>query len=49
MLFKIFQHYREEDFDKGLKLYDVFTMLYLLEPNSYETKEAEVQLNYKIA
>ena len=44
MLFQIFQHYREEDFDKGLKLYDVFTMLYLLEPTSYEVKEANVQI-----
>lgn len=30
MLYQIFQHYRENDFAKGLKLYDVFTVLYLL-------------------
>ncbi len=44
MLYQIFQHYREKDFDKGLKLYDVFTVLYLLDPESYETILASVRI-----
>ncbi|MCI2773381.1 ribonucleoside hydrolase RihC [Staphylococcus petrasii] len=44
MLYNIFQHYREEDFEIGLKLYDVFTILYLMDSASYEVKEADVQI-----
>lgn len=44
MLYQIFQHYREKDFAKGLKLYDVFTILYLLDPESYETIVASVRI-----
>ena len=44
MLYQIFQHYRENDFAKGLKLYDVFTVLYLLDPESYETILASVRI-----
>ncbi|MCI2933372.1 ribonucleoside hydrolase RihC [Staphylococcus haemolyticus] len=44
MLYQIFQHYREKDFAKGLKLYDVFTVLYLLDPESYETILASVRI-----
>ena len=34
----------ENDFAKGLKLYDVFTVLYLLDPESYETILASVRI-----
>lgn len=44
MLYQIFQHYKEKDFAKGLKLYDVFTVLYLLDPESYETILASVRI-----
>ncbi|MBE7355104.1 ribonucleoside hydrolase RihC [Staphylococcus haemolyticus] len=44
MLYQIFQHYREKDFAKGLKLYDVFTVLYLFDPESYETILASVRI-----
>ena len=44
MLYHIFQHYRGEDFKEGIKLYDAFTILYLLDPKSYEIKEADVQI-----
>lgn len=44
MLYHIFQHYREKDFALGLKLYDVFTVLYLLDQTSYVVKEANVQI-----
>ena len=44
MLYNIFQHYREDDFEVGLKLYDVFTILYLMDSESYEVKEANVQI-----
>ncbi|KAA2273858.1 MULTISPECIES: ribonucleoside hydrolase RihC [Staphylococcus] len=44
MLYQIFQHYREKDFAKVLKLYDVFTVLYLLDPESYETILASVRI-----
>ena len=29
---------------EGIKLYDAFTILYLLDPKSYEIKEADVQI-----
>ncbi|KAF1682113.1 ribonucleoside hydrolase RihC [Staphylococcus hominis] len=44
MLYHIFQHYRGEVFKEGIKLYDAFTILYLLDPKSYEIKEADVQI-----
>ncbi len=44
MLYNIFQHYREDDFETGLKLYDVFTILYLMDSENYEVKEADVQI-----
>ncbi|MGV3096183.1 MULTISPECIES: ribonucleoside hydrolase RihC [Staphylococcus] len=44
MLYQLFQHYREKDFAQGLKLYDVFTVLYLLDTESYETHLADVQI-----
>ena len=47
MLYHIFQHYRGEDFKEGIKLYDAFTILYLLDPKSYEIKKQMCKLNYK--
>ena len=44
MLYNLFQHYRSEDFDIGVKVYDVFTILYLLNPQSFIVKEADVQI-----
>lgn len=44
MLYHLFQNYKTEDIDQGLNLYDVFTILYLVAPDSYETLEAMVQV-----
>ena len=40
MLHDIFQHYRSEDFEYGVKIYDVFTILYLLSPQAFNVIEA---------
>ncbi|WP_251943170.1 ribonucleoside hydrolase RihC [Staphylococcus sp. Marseille-Q5304] len=44
MLYKIFKHYKGDDFEKGLNLYDVYTVLYLLHPEEFEVEEADVQI-----
>ena len=38
MLYNLFQHYKSEDFEIGFKLYDVFTILYLLDPEAFNVK-----------
>lgn len=44
MLHDLFQHYRGEDFEYGVKIYDVFTILYLIDPQAFQVKEADVQI-----
>lgn len=44
MLYNLFQHYKSEDFEIGFKLYDVFTILYLLDPEAFNVKEAYTQI-----
>lgn len=44
MLHDLFQHYRSEDSEYGVKIYDVFTILYLLQPQAFNVKEADVQI-----
>lgn len=44
MLYHLFQHYRTENIEHGLNVYDVFTILYLLNPNQYHTVSARLQI-----
>lgn len=44
MLYQIFKHYKGDDFEKGINVYDVYTILYLLHPEKFNVQEAEVQI-----
>ncbi|AVQ36548.1 ribonucleoside hydrolase RihC [Staphylococcus kloosii] len=44
MLHQLFSHYRGDDFEYGINIYDAYTMLYLLHPESFEVAEALVEI-----
>lgn len=44
MLHQLFKHYKGDDFEKGINVYDAYTILYLLHPEKFEVKEADVQI-----
>ena len=44
MLFQLFQHYRTENVHEGIKLYDVFTILYLIDADLFNVFDANVQI-----
>lgn len=44
MLSQLFQHYRTENVHEGLKLYDVFTILYLIDADLFNVFDANVQI-----
>ena len=44
MLHQLFKHYREDDFEKGINVYDAYTLLYLLHPEHFDVREADVQI-----
>ena len=44
MLHDLFRHYRGDDFDKGIKIYDAYTILYLLHPEDFNTVRAHVAI-----
>lgn len=44
MLHHLFKHYKGDDFEKGINVYDVYTVLYLLHPEKFEVEEADVQV-----
>src|SRR5699024_3038178 len=35
MLHQLFKHYRGDDFEKGINVYDAYTLLYLLHPEHF--------------
>ncbi|MFF5916536.1 ribonucleoside hydrolase RihC [Staphylococcus pasteuri] len=44
MLYHLLQHYRTENVHEGIKLYDVFTILYLINPDIFNVYDAYVQI-----
>ncbi|MDW4184873.1 nucleoside hydrolase [Staphylococcus saprophyticus] len=44
MLHQLFKHYKGDDFEKGINVYDAYTILYLLHPEKFDVKEADVQI-----
>src|SRR5699024_6195607 len=44
MLHQIFKHYKGDDFEKGINVYDAYTVLYLLHPEQFNVVEADVQI-----
>ena len=44
MLHQLFNHYRGDDFEKGINVYDAYTLLYLLHPEHFDVQEADVQI-----
>ena len=44
MLHQLFKHYKGDDFEKGINIYDAYTILYLLHPEKFDVKEADVQI-----
>ena len=42
MLHQLFKHYRGDDFEKGINVYDAYTLLYLLHPEHFVVREADV-------
>lgn len=44
MLHQLFKHYRGDDFEKGTNVYDAYTILYLLHPDSFVVASANVQI-----
>ncbi|MBO1198940.1 ribonucleoside hydrolase RihC [Staphylococcus simiae] len=44
MLYHLFKHYRSEDFETQVNIYDVFTILYLLKPSYFKSYEALVKV-----
>ncbi|EHJ08474.1 ribonucleoside hydrolase RihC [Staphylococcus simiae] len=44
MLYHLFKHYRSEDFETQLNIYDVFTILYLLKPSDFISYDALVNV-----
>lgn len=44
MLHQLFKHYRGDDFEKGINVYDAYTLLYLLHPEHFDVQEADVQI-----
>ena len=44
MLYQLFKHYRGDDFEKGINVYDAYTLLYLLHPEHFVVREADVQI-----
>ncbi|MCU5746038.1 ribonucleoside hydrolase RihC [Staphylococcus sp. SQ8-PEA] len=44
MLYHMFQHYRGDDFEQGINVYDAYTLLYLLYPEEFEVLKAKVQV-----
>ena len=44
MLHQLFKHYRGDDFEKGINVYDAYTLLYLLHPEHFDVREADVQI-----
>jgi len=44
MLHQLFKHYRGDDFEKGINVYDAYTILYLLHPENFAVQEADVQI-----
>lgn len=44
MLHQLFKHYRGDDFEKGINVYDAYTLLYLLHPEHFVVREADVQI-----
>ncbi|MCG3399795.1 ribonucleoside hydrolase RihC [Staphylococcus massiliensis] len=47
MLFNLLSRYRSDDFDKGVKIYDVYTLIYLLHPELFEVAEAYIEVEYR--
>lgn len=44
MLYHMFNHYHGDQFGKGIAVYDAYTILYLLHPENFTVKEAEVNI-----
>ncbi|MBO3064621.1 ribonucleoside hydrolase RihC [Staphylococcus shinii] len=44
MLHHLFKHYKGDDFENGINVYDVYTVLYLLHPEKFDVQEADVQI-----
>lgn len=44
MLHQLFKHYRGDDFEHGINVYDAYTVLYLLHPEKFHVQEADVQI-----
>lgn len=44
MLHQMFKHYRGDDFEKGINVYDAYTLLFLLHPEHFKVEEAHVQI-----
>lgn len=44
MFHQLFKHYRGDDFEKGINVYDAYTLLYLLHPEHFDVQEADVQI-----
>ncbi|SCS51089.1 ribonucleoside hydrolase RihC [Staphylococcus caeli] len=44
MLHQIFKHYKGDDFEKGINVYDAYTIIYLLHPEKFNVQEADVQI-----
>lgn len=44
MLHQLFKHYKGDDFEKGINVYDAYTVLYLLHPEKFNVQEADVQI-----
>lgn len=44
MLHQLFKHYKGDYFEKGINVYDAYTILYLLHPEKFDVKEADVQI-----
>lgn len=44
MLHQLFSHYRGDDFEYGINIYDAYTILYLLHPELFQIVEARVDI-----
>ncbi len=44
MLHQLFKHYRGDDFEHGINVYDAYTVLYLLHPGKFHVQAADVQI-----
>ncbi|PHK49804.1 ribonucleoside hydrolase RihC [Staphylococcus edaphicus] len=44
MLYQIFKHYKGDGLEKGINVYDAYTILYLLNSGKFNVQEADVQI-----